>query len=83
MMHCRMIKLKESGIVDQWAYAHFPKGSCVAEPEQAKPMNVHDIAGAFMMLAIGLTLALTTLMLEFIFHSYSLLRNRNKATKYS
>ena len=72
----RIMQMKESGLMEYWRRKHFPSASqhhCNPSRAKSKPRNLtlNDIQSAFLIWAIGLSLALTFFLAEFILHKMS------------
>ena len=59
------MRLKESGILEYWKKKWFPPLACQRGAHaKAHSISLPDVVGVFLLLAIGLTIAMVVMLLE-------------------
>ena len=75
-VHFRIQHLIEAGFVEYWKELWFPSLHCQRGAHvEAKTISLKDIAGVFLLLAIGIIIAFAVLMVEHVCALHKQLRH--------
>ena len=63
------MKLVEGGFIKQWASKLIPRAACDESTLSGQAIGIHEMAGSFLILCIGLMLSMTALVGEVMLHT--------------